>query len=81
MVPFYIYKKDPGLKKWFLAPYLHLFSFLDPVQPIKSQNFSYLKSRLVCTLKKRIWTKVTAQQTKKESEFTRLRKLPKTTQI
>ena len=30
MVSFYIYKKYPGLKKWFFAPYLHFFSFLDP---------------------------------------------------
>ena len=73
-VPFYIYKKDPGLKKWFFAPYLHFFLFLDPVRPIKSQNFSYPESRLVCTQKKRIWTTITTQQTKKESEFMQPRK-------
>ena len=65
MVPFYIYKKDPALKKWFLAPYLHLFMFLDPVRPIKSQNFTYPKSRLVCTQKKHIWTTVASSKQKK----------------
>ena len=81
MVPFYIYKKGPGLKKWFFGPYLHFCLFLDPVRPIKCQNFSYSESRLVCTKIKRIWTTITTQHTKKESEFMRPRKLPKTTKI
>ena len=78
MVPFYIYKKDPGLKQWYLAPYLHLFLFLDPVRPIKSQNFSYQESRLVCTQNKRIWTTITTQQSKIRSEFIGPRNHPKT---
>ena len=67
-------------KKIIVGCYLHIFSVLDPDLRFKSQKLKYIKSTVVCTQNKHIWTTITTQQTKTESEFRRPGKLPKTTQ-